>query len=167
MPRKGVCDLRLTVAGDSEITARVEPSIASFRLRAKTSIGNATEPVFAVISGSNNAKTLESVSDCARLDSGKSESGLGLADPSPEGERSARIRGMAAVRRPTSGGAVAVLWCNCILSQLIIECGAVAVAVAGAVCNLQPMPLRLVYAATLSRVEGFTAGFGGESNVCK
>jgi hypothetical protein len=38
---------------------------------------------------------------------------------------------------------------------------------AGAVCNLQPTPPRMVYAATLSRVEGCTVDIGGECNVCE
>lgn len=106
----------------------------------------------------------------APLFNGKSERGLDSVSGSlcePRTRASGKSAAQRSEQRKTSGGAVAVLCCNYTLSHLVIECGAVAVAVAGAVCNLQPMPLRLVYAATLSRVEGFTAGFGGESNVCK
>jgi len=89
---------------------------------------------------------------------GKSERGLGFADPSPEGERSARASGKSGAarsdRRETSGGAVAVLCCTCTLLRLITECCAVAVADAVRTLHLCAAMVRGVDEWVFSRSTG-------------
>lgn len=146
LPWKGVCDLR-TVASVSEITVRVGPSVTSFHSRVNTAFGNATGLVYVVISNSSNAQTGDSPTDCTRWGLPQSGIGLGLVSGSPEGDPRSRFRATTADRRSSCGGSGG-------------GSGAV-------LCNLQRMPPRLVYAVTHGQSEGYTAGIGGNCNVCK